>query len=294
MKSFFSPQFLVLTVVVLLSVVAFADPYVPPTSDLVVLREMPNYAVQMPFSLTPLSPMQDLSENVRVWLDIEDLEEILSKPAPFSSSPMAEQSVAPVSYTVAKPPEIPMALPEPLVSAPLLPTQERIPSLTPVWEETSPLGTIRGQAPMERLEDIMNTAVPHPRGLVPDGTIDPGLIDSSDSSDLDPYYYSRLPLPDKSGGVSGQPSSTAPTDDQLGNGALVLATIMTTLGLVYMAFMAYEYRQRWMLSMTAQNDRYIGGGTFDMDMDNMYGGSTSVSDGFGFSEGGFGLVRRPI
>jgi len=186
-----------------------------------------------------------------------------------------------VPHTSEKPPEVSITLPEPLVLVPFLPIQDRQPS--PETETiTTTTGVVRGQlGTMEGLEGILDTPPPLARGPVEANAIDPQLIDSSDQSDLDfdlsGIFVSGNP---GQGGAPGSSSNTTP-GNPLGNGVLVVATVFTTLGLFYMAFMAYEYRQRWMHSMTMQNDRYLIGGTFDMDTEDLYGGSASFSDGFG-------------
>jgi len=79
--------------------------------------------------------------------------------------------------------------------------------------------------------------------------------------------------------------------DPLGHTVLLIATAITTIGLLYMAFVAYDYRQRWMQSLMMQNDRYLVGGAFDMEkMEDTYG---AYSGSPSFSEG-FGLARRSI
>ena len=52
-----------------------------------------------------------------------------------------------------------------------------------------------------------------------------------------------------------------------------------------MAFVAYDYRQRWMQSLMMQNDRYLGG-AYDMEIEDTYGSPMSS-----FSES-FVLPRR--
>jgi hypothetical protein len=69
----------------------------------------------------------------------------------------------------------------------------------------------------------------------------------------------------------------------LGYGALLFAIALTTMGLIYMVFIAYDYRQRWVHSMTMNNDRYLGGGgAFDMEVEEAYSGSSVSPEGFGF------------
>jgi len=260
MKPLFVFPFVALTVV-LLTVAVYADQYVaPPMSELVTLRQMPNYAV-------PNSDITTMSGAVYA----------------------GERMVIPVPYTAEKPPETPITLPEPLVRVPFLPTQDRSPPPPITGERAVTMGVYRGQSVLEPLASMLDTPAPFPRGPVEPEIIDSKLIDSSVSSDSDLDALAGLVV---SGNPAHTTSSGTQSTDPLGYGVLVFATIFTTLGLIYMAFIAYDYRQRWMNSITTQNDRYIVG-TFDISTEDMYGGSTSLSDSFGFSDG-FGLMRRPI
>jgi len=267
MKPLFIPViFLFLTAAVLADqgVVRSSSPML----ELVTLREVPSYTV---------------------------LNEPIS--AVSSSIPAGERMFIPMPYTVGKPPQTSITLPEPLleplVQAPLLPRQDRSPP-PPIEEPMAPMEIFRGQARIEGSAGMLDIPLPLPGGPVSDGTIDQKIIDNSDPSDLDDDFLA---------GFSGQgtapepPSGTA--SDPVAYGVLVIATIITTFGFFYMAFVAYDYHQRWMHSLTAQNDRYIIGGAYDVDTEDLYGGSRSYSDGFGFSDSfalsdGFGLVRRPI
>jgi len=303
MKLFFIPPVLVLAAMLLTAVLCASDAL---ASELVGLREIPTDAV--PYSVLRTVPHSVLST---------------------------------VPHAVARPPEMPISLPEPLVPMPFLPIQDRPPiEAVTVEETTKETGTVwrqlemdglaevldtpapvvppssiqnrqpppaieaitttdvvRGQlGTMDGLAGILDTPPPLARGPVEANTIDPKLLDDPALSDSD---FNILVGPSVPGNpVQPGTSGTTPTDAPLGNGVLVIATILTTLGLMYMAFMAYEYRQRWMHSMTMHNDRYIGdryisGGSFDMDTEDMYGGSASFSGSLGFSDG-FGLKRYSL
>ena len=257
MKSLFMP-FHAALIVVLLTVATHAEQYVVrsdmPMSERITLRETPSYSA--PNSVT-------------------------------TRGYVGEPVSIPVSNMVAKPPETRITAPETFTIVPFLPIQES----PPVAE--APTGVMRGQAGVENLEGILSVPPSLARGTVEAGTIEPKLIEGPPGFDLevDPRV-GEVPDPPNRAKTSGQPSGIT-SADPVGSGVLVFATIITTLGLIYMAFIAYDYRQRWMHSLTAQNDRYIIGGTFDMDMDDVYGGSRSLSDSFGLSEG-FGLARRPV
>ena len=185
-----------------------------------------------------------------------------------------------VPHATERPPEVPVTLPEPLVLVPFLPIQNRQPP-TEAEAITTTTGVVRGQlGTMDGLAGILDTPPPLARGPVEASAIDPQLIDSSDQSDLDDLSGIFVSGNSGQGGAPGSSSNTTP-GDPLGYGVLVFAMVLTTLGLIYMAFQAYDYRQRWMQSLMMQNDRYIGGGAFDLDTEDLYGGSASFSDGFG-------------
>jgi hypothetical protein len=184
----------------------------------------------------------------------------------------------PVSYSAAKPTEKLLALPRPLEPlAPLFPMQP-----LPQTEEQAP-ETIRGQTrAVDGLAEILDTPPPLAQGAVEEGTIDPKVIGTTDSSgsDFDVFTANQGQNPTLVGSA-GQGTKLA---DPLGNAMLLMATAIATIGLIYMSFVAYDYHQRWMQSMTMQNDRYLGGGAFEMEMmEEPYGGSVSFSEGFGLA-----------
>ena len=198
---------------------------------------------------------------------------------------VSEPVLIPAPYTMAKPPETPITLPEQLVLTPFLPIRDR----SPVEEKTAvPSGIVRGRENIESLGEILSRPTPLAGGPVADGTIDPKLLDHPALSDSEFDVLGGLLIPDKPS-VTPERQSGTPLADPLVNGVLVAALIFTTLGLIYMAFIAYDYHQRWIHSLTAQNDRYLGSGTFDIGEDS-YGSSISLSDNFGLE--GFGFARR--
>jgi hypothetical protein len=135
------------------------------------------------------------------------------------------------------------------------------------------------------LAEILGSPPPLAKGAVQEGAIDSKLLGTMDSpeSDLDALAES---LGQNKPQTSSAGQGTQPTDP-LGYMVLLMVTAGTTLGLVLMAFVAYDYRQRWMQSVMVQNDRYLGGGAFDMekpdDFYGSYGGSPAFSEGFGLS-----------
>ena len=241
---------LFVSVFVLLTITVHADQYVVspvwysdvPMSERVTFHEIPIYSV-------PGSIVTTVSDAVYV----------------------EERIVTPMLHTVAKPPEMPLI--RELV--PFSPIQDR-----PLPAKTAATEVVRGQSG-ETVGEVLNIPAPPARGPVADGTIDPKLLGSLASPDADSSSFTESPVSGNSVSsvTSGQPSGTQPADP-LGYGVLVFATIITTLGLIYVAFVAYDYRQRWLQSMTMQNNYYVGG-TFDLDTEEPYSGSVPLSDGFG-------------
>jgi hypothetical protein len=222
--------------------------------------------------LSALPPLQDPPQTEYVQTQpgtMEDLAAILRTPPPLNRAET-------VQYTTKKPAETAVSLPSPL--APRLPNQNS--SLT-----REGAGTVRGQTRTVDESSGLLSIPPSPaQGAVAEGTIDPKLIGNTDLSDPNTESSatdsaSNVPR----AGVAGAGTMS----DPLGYGMLFAIAIITTMGLAWMAFVAYDYRQRWIQSLTVQNDRYLGGGMFDTEMEDAY--STSVS----FSEG-FGLPRRSI
>jgi len=224
--------------------------------------------------------MKPLFVSIFVLLTITVSAEVPSELLPLREMPtyaVPSGGVTTMAYTVHKPTETQVTLPQPLaLPYPTFPKQERQPP--PITEITTPQGVVRGQLGMEELAGIMSESAPLAKGSIGEGMIDPKLIDSSASSDFDPDALSGF-VP--SGSSTQQPASGVTASDPLGYGMLVLAMIVTTLGLVIMAFVAYDYHQRWVQALTVQNDRYLGGGTYEMEMEDTYGTSVSFSEGFG-------------
>ena len=186
-------------------------------------------------------------------------------------------------YAVAKPADKPITVPSRL--GPLMPLPESL----PLEEGTTQVVLGQAVTTVNDLETILSTAPPIARGAVEEGTIDPKLVGSSDSSNIGFDDIFTTNSTQSNAVQSGSVNQMGDQTDPLGYGMLLVATIITTIGLVIMAFVAYDYRQRWMQSMTTQNDRYLGGG-FDMEFEDTYSSSVgSVS----FSEG-FGLPRRSL
>ena len=201
----------------------------------------------------PLFPNQNpsLTGNLREQSGMfDDLARTLNSPPPYTGTGK------------------PLAVPPPLVS----------PSVQyPSYAESSNT-TILGQ--LRTAEDstgLLATPPPPAIGPVEAGIIEPKLVGDLDSSESDLEFLQTS----LTQGTSVPVTATADLEptDPFGNWALFAATFLTTAGLIWMAFIAYDYRQRWVQSLTVQNDRYLGG--FDTDMEDTYGTSTSFSESFG-------------
>ena len=214
------------------------------------------YAVEPPLtSLVPIFPGQDAPQAVE-------------ESAPLQ---IGEWMNAPVPYTVERHTDGVLSLPQPLV--PVFPKQ-----YPPPAEEVPPV--IRGQGgTMEGVAGILDAQPPVARGPV-DAEINPLLTGSTDSPELPEILPAN---PNQKPAQPGSANSEAKATDPLGYTVLIIAALIMAIGLVCMAFVAYDYRQRWMQSLTLQNDRYIGGGGYDLEMEDAYGGSVPLYEGYGLA-----------
>jgi len=181
---------------------------------------------------------------------------------------------SPEQHAAEKPVDNMLTLPPPL--------DDRIGPRLPAHE--SPLGpvpeTIRGQErTVDAVSEILDMPLPFARGAVADGVVEPKLMESPAGADGDFDMFGGSSSPEK----PKQADAAAQQADPLGYGMLGVITAIMAFMLVYMAFVAFDYQQRWMQSLTAQNDRYIVGGAFDMELENTYGGSVPLSEGFGLT-----------
>lgn len=135
--------------------------------------------------------------------------------------------------------------------------------------------TVRGQVTpsFSELEDILKTPPPHAQGPIDSAAVEPKLIEQTSAeipSLLSGTAAALLPNAGVpfNGGENGV--REVPKIDQFAYGTLLFATAVTTIGLIYMVFVAYDYRQRWMQSLTTQNERFTGG-SFDGEYDDVYG-----------------------
>ncbi|MDR0522210.1 MAG: hypothetical protein LBH00_10205 [Planctomycetaceae bacterium] len=178
--------------------------------------------------------------------------------------PAAERSVEP--YTVSKPPLV--TLPE------ITPETPSVPVL-PKKNPPLPPETIRAQSPpVNELEEILKTPLPHAKGVIEAGMIEPKLVENPVLAESNGDFFTSSSVPNNVPAPLPPAQTAAETKpDPLMHGVLLVSTVITTIALIYMVFVAYDYRQRWVQSLTAQNDRYLGG-AFDAEFGERYGGGT--------------------
>ena len=186
-----------------------------------------------------------------------------------------ETLVTPIPYTADKPTDLSMSVPKPL--EPLAPT---FPKQDPAQEEEATPMLILGQdRTVDGLKSILDEPPPIPKGLVEEGTIPSALTGGEDADESVSDIWGMDPA-QKFGQKDSAGQGTTSTDDPLGNAALLAMTVIAVLGLAYMAFVAYDYHQRWVQALTVQNDRYLGGG-FELEAEDSYGSSVAFSESFG-------------
>jgi len=259
--------------------------------SVVALLTVAVYADQSLFSPIRYSNVP-MSETVTIYYDTPVYGVPLSYPvsngiittvseSPFISKPeISETVVSREPYVVAKPLDKPITVPPRL--GPLMPLQDS----PPVNVERTE--TVRSQNSVSDLAGIMDTSPPLAQGALEEEMINPKIIGDSPDSESEDYSAGLLAQNPTQTGAHG----VTPVDP-LGYGVLLTAIAITTIGLIYMVFVAYDYRQRWVHSLTTQNDRYLGGGTFDMEAEDSYamgsvsGGSVSLSEGLGWARHSF-------
>lgn len=204
----------------------------------------------------------------------------------------------PVRTTVSKPPR---SLPPSNSSIPTPPRPIELPDTESVPRtilEPPPQPLILGQtASRNPVEDILRDPPPHPEGAVDLAEIDAKLTDAA----------TTIPLPieisedGSSSLIVGKPRPSKPIDaknDQWVSGALLLTTIIASMMACYAVVLAFEFRQRWLLSVTEQNSRFsmasfdgsgmLPDGTFLDGMESYGGTSVYGTPSDGLSSGRYG------
>ena len=166
------------------------------------------------------------------------------------------------------------------------------PSLAPLSPATSEQPTFRGQSQgLGGSSELLSSVPPIARGPV-EVEIEPKLMETHETPELEPGIVPTILTPanpNLNPNTQNNSAHSLPVPgevrvvDPMGYGALLVAMVCTTIGLIWMVFVAYDYRQRWMQSLTTQNDRYIGG-VFDMELDELYSNSSPIYEGYGLSQ----------
>ncbi|MDR2168873.1 MAG: hypothetical protein LBP59_01875 [Planctomycetaceae bacterium] len=119
----------------------------------------------------------------------------------------------------------------------------------------------RPDPPQGRSPDL--TAIPQELLNDPKVTNTNQTQQQNNSNNSNNTNHNRLPeTPDEQINVAKNHHATTPTFNNNDltpavNGWLLIATIVSVAALVYVAVIAVDYHQRWMQTLTAQNDRYF-------------------------------------
>ncbi len=180
-----------------------------------------------------------------------------------------------VQTSVSKPNPSPSSVSKlPPALLPTAPLQRDKESPLPVPKMAAqPEPLLRGQSAVRHpVEEALSEPPAYPEGPVDAGEIDPKLLDSEavvPPSDIgDPSTAKDAP--------KTPAAQSAKNQEQWVSGALLLTTIIATMVACYAVILAFEFRQRWMQTVTEQNSRFAQGldDVFDAD----YGVSTLYSD----------------
>ncbi len=149
---------------------------------------------------------------------------------------------APVVTTVSKP-----ETPKPKTAPP--------PPVSPVSLEPLHLGQAISRNPVE---EAMSEMLPYPEGPVDAGEIDSKLLESATA--VPPINPVTPPVNKDDSKQTPQDGADAGAGkEQWVSGALLLTTIIATMVACYAVVLAFEFRQRWMQTVTEQNSRFSMG-----------------------------------
>jgi hypothetical protein len=121
--------------------------------------------------------------------------------------------------------------------------------------------TILGQSPSSianAVDDVLKEPAPFPKGTVDRAIIDPKLFENPASDTLSGNDISAAAGINATTVTSKAEEKQESKKDKWANGSLLLVTIVSIMMLIYAVVMALDYRQRWMQSLLAQNNRFIG------------------------------------
>jgi hypothetical protein len=203
----------------------------------------------------------------------------LSKSSEFSTY-SATSTVA--SETITESPETVAEKPFPNITFPPLQEEsERIVMLKPPQpsqsepKQTSPVSsTIRGQSSgIDEVGKILMEPPPYPQGTVEVSAIDSKLLDNNSAGNgetLEKNDISTSATGNDSVVIAKDKEENKSKNENLSNGVngvLLLATIISIAMLIYTVVIAFDYHQRWMQSLTAQNRCFSGLSDDETDMD---------------------------
>ncbi|MDR0869848.1 MAG: hypothetical protein LBN39_03565 [Planctomycetaceae bacterium] len=117
---------------------------------------------------------------------------------------------------------------------------------------------IRGQSPPSGAADVLSERPPHPQGSVNMEALDPKLLDSEESrmKSEELTENEKPKTQDNAAEKQSSPPSLSSDSSQWANAVLLVITIVSVMMLVYAVVIAYDYRQRWMQTLLAQNNHF--------------------------------------
>jgi hypothetical protein len=244
----------------------------------IVLEEKPEEKKPVPVSNN--SDKKEISELSTVASETST-ETVGEKPFPGITFPLPEESER---TTALKPPQPHEPNDEPKKE------QKQVPPVS-----TTILGQSSGFA--NEIETVLNEPPLFPKGLADASAIDPKLIDDTAGNKETPEKnnLSTSIAEHGSTAVVKHPAEQREFKNKKQtngvNGILLLATIISVAMLIYAIVIAFDYHQRWIQSLTAQNNRFSGlsdsgfsGDDMDMDADfsgniPLYSGNSNISAG---------------
>ncbi|MDR0335474.1 MAG: hypothetical protein LBI18_00105 [Planctomycetaceae bacterium] len=192
------------------------------------------------------------------------LEDLQQKELQQTATQKNTTQTTPTQTTALKPPQ-------PLPDKPNV--EPQVPPMTPII-----LGQSSSTA--NNVEQELAEPLPTPRGLVDTSAIDPRLFGNTAENQEISEKNNPSTSTTENNSTTNSKNSSEENQTQNGkqtnrvNGILLLATIISIAMLIYAVVIAFDYHQRWIQSLTAQNNRFSGssdsgfvGDDLDMDAD---------------------------
>jgi hypothetical protein len=154
------------------------------------------------------------------------------------------------------------------------------------------LGQSSGNA--RAVEEALSEPAPYPQGLADASMIDPKLV-YDDNPAASSEMTEKINISPTATGTNPPIVATDKTErvkpkSEKGvngiNGILLLATIVSMMMLIYTVVIAFDYHQRWMQSLTAQNNRFSGLPDDEPELDADFSGKIPL---YGGTSNGLGL-----